>query len=95
MLNKEVTEYELSLAQGARRLVDGDYYDPELSAAGYTLGGTSNSPLPEFGREERRQRMLAAALHRLRVEEEELEQSCGTSGPAKVMPPVSSRIRPK
>ena len=36
--------------------------------------------------------MLAAALHRLRIEEEELEQSCGTSGPAKITPPVSAPI---
>ena len=77
-----MTEYELSLAQGTHRLVDGDFYEPEA------LGRTSDSSLPEFEREERRQRVLAAALNRLRTEEEELEQSCGTSGPAKITPPV-------
>ena len=87
-LNTEVAEYELSLARGTHRLVDGDFYDSEPSGAGYTLNGPPDSSLPEFAREERRQRMLAAALSRLRTEEEEMEQSCGTSGPAKVMPPV-------
>jgi len=72
-----------SLVRGTHRLVEGDFYDPESSG----IGGTSGSSFPEFAREERRQRMLAAALDRLRVEEEELEQSCGTSGPAKVTPP--------
>lgn len=81
-----MAEYELSLDRGAHRLIDGDYYEPESSGA----GGTSDSLLPEFEREERRQRMLAAALNRLRTEEEELEQSCGTSGPAKITPPVSA-----
>jgi len=89
-LNKEVTEYELSLARGTHRLADGDFYDSESPAADHTLGGSSSSSLPEFAREERRQRVLAAALDRLRAEEEELEQSCGTSGPARVMPPVTS-----
>jgi len=83
-LNKEVAEYELSLDRGTHRLVDGDYYEPDSSSG---VSGTSDSPLPEFEREERRQRMLAAALNRLRTEEEELEQSCGTSGPAKITPP--------
>jgi hypothetical protein len=32
--------------------------------------------------------MLAAALNRLQVEEEGMEQSGGTSGPANVTPPV-------
>ena len=83
-----MAEYELSLVRGTHRLVDGDFYDSEPSDAGYTLGGTSDSSLPEFAREERRQRMLAAALSRLRAEEEKMEQSCGTSGPAKILPPV-------
>lgn len=82
MLNREVAEYELSLDRGTHRLVEGDFYDSESS--GYSIGGPSGASLPEFAREERRQRMLAAALNRLRIEEEELEQSCGTSGPAKI-----------
>ena len=82
-----MAEYELSLDRGTHRLIDGDYYEP-VSSSG--VDGTSDSPLPEFEREERRQRMLAAALNRLRTEEEELEQSCGTSGPAKITPPVST-----
>lgn len=82
-----MAEYELSLDQGTHRLIEGDFYDSESSGAGYdTLGGLSDTSLPEFAREERRQRMLAAALNRLRIEEEELEQSCGTSGPAKITP---------
>jgi len=89
-LNNEVAEYELSSVRGTHRLVEGDIYDPEPSDAGYTLDGTSDSPLPEFAREERRQRMLAAALSRLQAEEEQMEQSCGTSGPAKILPPVGA-----
>lgn len=84
-----MADYELSLARGAHRLIDGERYEPESLGAGSALGGTPDSSLPEFEREERRQRMLAAALDRLRVEEEELEQSCGTSGPGKITPPVS------
>lgn len=81
-----MAEYELSMDRGTHRLIDGDYYEPESPG----VGGTSDSPLPEFEREERRRRMLAAALNRLRTEEEELEQSCGTSGPAKITPPVGA-----
>ncbi|KAF9784985.1 WLM domain-containing protein [Thelephora terrestris] len=86
LLNREVAEYEFSLDRGTHKLVEGDFYDPELSGAGYALGGSPGASLPEFAREERRQRMLAAALNRLRTEEEEMEQSCGTTGPAKAAP---------
>jgi len=89
-LNKEVAEYELSSVRGTHRLVDRDFYDPEPPGTGYTLGGTLDPSLPEFAREERRQRMLAAALSRLQTEEEEMEQSCGTSGSAKITPPVGT-----
>ena len=85
-----MADYELSLARGAHRLIDGERYEPESPGAGSALGGTPDPSLPEFEREERRQRMLAAALNRLQVEEEELEQSCGTSGPGKITPPVSA-----
>jgi hypothetical protein len=83
-----VTNYGLSLAWGAHGLIEGDFYDPKPSEAGRTLGGASCSSLPQLAREERIQRMLAAALNRLRVEEEVVESSCGTSGPAKVTLPV-------
>ena len=85
-----MAEYEFSLARGTHRLVDGDFYESEPSDAGRSFGGTPDASLPEFAREERRQRMLAAALNRLRTEEEEMEHSCGTSGPAKIIPQVGT-----
>ena len=36
--------------------------------------------------------MHPAALNMLRVEEEEMDQSCGTSGPAKITPPVGAPV---
>jgi hypothetical protein len=82
-----VAEYEFSLARGTHGLVEGDFCHSEPSEVGHTLGRASDSFLPEFMREERRQRMIAALLNRLQVEKE-MEPSCGTSGPAKDTPSV-------
>lgn len=62
------------------------YYspDPTLEASAYThtLGGSSLSPAADT-REERRRLALEAAMGRLKHEEEELEDSCGTAGAGK------------
>jgi hypothetical protein len=60
-------------------------YEPEAlendALTSHVLGGGSRSSNSDSV-EERRRRMLAAALSRLQKEEEELENSCGTAGPA-------------
>ncbi len=52
---------------------------PELEADAHThvLGGDVGSLVSESA-EERRQRILSATTKRLRKQEEELEQQCGT-----------------
>ncbi|KAK1231892.1 hypothetical protein PQX77_004983 [Marasmius sp. AFHP31] len=84
-LNREVAEYERSVSTGTHGLVDGDVYEPssqlEAEARTYVLGGSSASGGSD-SREARRQRMLDAAMARLRKEEEEIEGSCGTAGPS-------------
>ncbi|KAJ6632556.1 WLM domain-containing protein [Mycena sp. CBHHK59/15] len=87
-LNREVAEYERAVAQGTHRLQSGDMYEPESleneALTSQVLGGGSRSrnSLETDSVEERRRRMLEAALNRLRKEEEELENSCGTAGPS-------------
>jgi len=95
-LNREVAEYERSVSQGTHYLGgSSDYYEPsselQAEAQEYTLGGSSvsntalggaHSSLLDESREERRQRVLRATMKRLKKEEEELEQSCGTAGPS-------------
>lgn len=86
-LNKEVAEYERSAQEGTHSLtgIIGPVYEPsselEAEAHVHILGGSA-MPRAGEGREERRQRMLDATMGRLRKEEEELESSCGTAGPA-------------
>ena len=90
-LNREVTEYERSVSAGTHYLSGGgDFYEPpsDLEAdaviqTAHVLGGGSGAPTVN-SKEEQRRRVLEAATSRLRREEEELEQNCGTSGPAKV-----------
>ena len=66
----------------------GDFYQPsselEAEAQAYVLGGKTGSttPLPNETPEQRRERMLQATMSRLKKEEEELERSCGTTGPS-------------
>ncbi|KAJ7280377.1 WLM-domain-containing protein [Mycena rebaudengoi] len=84
-LNREVAEYERSVAQGTHRLQTGDMYEPEAleneALTSHVLGGAGRSVDGEPV-EDRRRRMLEAALGRLKKEEEEIENSCGTAGPA-------------
>ncbi|KAI5123182.1 hypothetical protein M0805_003949 [Coniferiporia weirii] len=89
LLNKEVAGFERAQRAGAHTLGGpGPVYDSSTStsaleieseAQAYILGGSS-ATLSDT-REERRRRALEAAVGRLRREEEELEQSCGTAGP--------------
>jgi len=87
-LNREVAEYERSVALGTHYLDDGqsrDIYQPqpdrEAEAQTYILGGggSSETNLSAESHEERRRRILEAAMKRLRKEEEEIEQLCGTN----------------
>ncbi|KIP05548.1 hypothetical protein PHLGIDRAFT_74106 [Phlebiopsis gigantea 11061_1 CR5-6] len=83
-LNREVAGFERSAAEGAHQLRSstGAYEPLEADAhMGHVLGGSSTGAAQD-SREERRRRMLEATMSRLRREEEELEQSCGTAGPA-------------
>ncbi|THG94545.1 hypothetical protein EW026_g6948 [Hermanssonia centrifuga] len=87
-LNREVAEFERAATEGTHYLSStaGDIYQPssqlEAEAQTYVLGGTSHTPVASESREERRRRLLDATMNRLRKEEEELEQSCGTAGPS-------------
>ncbi|KAG6332754.1 hypothetical protein ID866_6337 [Astraeus odoratus] len=83
-LNREVAEFEAAQAHGTHYLADvRDTYQPtsheEAEALGHVLGG-SNAPLSNSV-EDRRLRTLEAVTSRLKKQEEELEQSCGTTIP--------------
>jgi hypothetical protein len=90
-LNREVAEYERSAREGTHTFHEGEVYEPsaelEAEARAYTLGGaqalgSTSSALTGETPEERRRKILDATVGRLRKEEEELEHSCGTAGPA-------------
>jgi hypothetical protein len=55
---------------------------PDINAHAHVLGGSATAPLINESVAERRQRIIEATMNRLRKEEEELEDSCGTAGPA-------------
>ena len=89
-LNREVAEFERSVAEGTHRLASsGEVFEPpfshlEAEAQSYVLGGSASaSSMPPAGesQEDRRRRVLEATMRRLRKEEEEVEMSCGTAGP--------------
>jgi hypothetical protein len=88
-LNREVAEYERSVAQGAHTLGGLDEaYEPEIEAAAqgiiggsYVLGGGTAAPAVLDSREERRRLILQAAAARLRQEEQIIEDMCGSAGP--------------
>ncbi|KAJ7912522.1 WLM-domain-containing protein [Mycena leptocephala] len=84
-LNREVAEFERAAVEGTHRLQAGDIYEPDALEndvlTSHVLGGSSRSNDSDSV-EERRRRMLEATLNRLQKEEEELENSCGTAGPA-------------
>lgn len=81
-------EFERDARAGTHSLGGGGaVYEPEpaleAEAHAHILGGASpgaSRPVVD-SREERRRRVLEATMNRLRKEEEELEQSCGTAGP--------------
>lgn len=84
-LNREVAEFEAAAGAGTHTLSDlRDTYQPspneEVEALIHVLGGTGLRDSDTT--EDRRKRVLEAATARLR-NEEELERSCGTSGPQK------------
>ncbi|KAJ7074573.1 WLM-domain-containing protein [Mycena amicta] len=84
-LNREVAEFERAAKEGTHRLFGGDVYEPEeaesLALTSHVLGGAS-SGLEQDSVDDRRRRAVEAAMSRLKKQEEEIEQSCGTAGPA-------------
>ena len=94
-LNREVAEFERSRTAGTHHLGGGSgdsYYEPGLEAdayggGAYVLGGRSSSSAAggatqDDSREARRNMALEAATRRLQEREAEIEQMCGSSGPA-------------
>ncbi|KAG6896216.1 hypothetical protein C0992_009684 [Termitomyces sp. T32_za158] len=85
-LNREVADFERAAVNGTHYLSgNGDTYQPsselEAEAQSYILGGMGSSSVgtaSDESREERRRRVLEATMARLRKEDEELENSCGT-----------------
>lgn len=80
-------DYERTAKEGKHTLTgwgEGDMYQPaselEAEAHVHILGGNGVqlSGSGDESREERRRRILEATMGRLKKEEEELEQSCGT-----------------
>ncbi|KAI6023307.1 WLM-domain-containing protein [Pisolithus marmoratus] len=87
-LNREVAEFEAVQAHGTHYLVDvRGTYQPSSNEEGealvHVLGGT-NTPLTD-SIEDRRRRILEAAISRLKKQEEELEHSCGTTKSSNIM----------
>ncbi|KAI0272552.1 WLM domain-containing protein [Gloeopeniophorella convolvens] len=83
-LNREVAEFERRTHENTHTLGDSeDSYEPsselEAEARAYVLGGTGTAPSASESTEERRRRVLQATMSRLRKEEDEIEQSCGTA----------------
>lgn len=87
-LNREVSDFERAAREGAHRLGgDVPVYTPssldvESEAHEFVLGNASGQPRETLNNtvEERRSRALEAAVSRLRLEEAEVENSCGTAG---------------
>ncbi|KAI8996613.1 WLM-domain-containing protein [Trametes punicea] len=79
-LNREVAEFERAQAAGTHHLTAPGFESPhsalEAEAQEYVLGGGAYT----LGAPERRKKILEATMKRLRKEEEELEQRCGTTG---------------
>ncbi|KAH9913557.1 WLM-domain-containing protein [Epithele typhae] len=89
-LNREVAEFERAQAAGTHHLGSASSFDGprpalEAEAQEYSLGGayalggsgvSSDTDSPE----ERRRKMLEATMNRLKKEEEEMEDRCGTAG---------------
>ncbi|KIK52349.1 hypothetical protein GYMLUDRAFT_49963 [Collybiopsis luxurians FD-317 M1] len=89
LLNREVAEYESSVQAGTNVLgYSGEVFEgptTQLDAPQVLGGGGSGaSSLVADSMEDRRRRALEAAERRLRLEEEEMENSCGTAGRSSV-----------
>lgn len=85
-LNREVAEFEAAAEAGTHQLSNlRDIYQPlsdeEVEARTHVLGGIGLRGNDTM--EDRRKKALEAATARLMNEEEELERSCGSSGPQK------------
>lgn len=90
-LNREVDTYERAVKAGTHTLSGGDFYEPDeaiISSAltdaevhGRILGGGGTSTLLG-SREEMRQKALEAAMRRMRIQEQDIEEQCGSDGPA-------------
>ncbi|KAI0285767.1 WLM-domain-containing protein [Russula aff. rugulosa BPL654] len=86
-LNREVLEFERRVRDATHTVGgDNDVYEPpstepELEAQVHVLGGSGRAPASDESVEERRRRLLQAIMNRVKEEEEEIENSCGT-GPA-------------
>ncbi|KAK0202451.1 WLM-domain-containing protein [Desarmillaria ectypa] len=91
-LNREVAEFERA-RDGSTHSLSGletyEAYEPsselETEARIQVLGGSGSFNRDESN-EERRQRLLDATTARLRKEEQEMEDSCGTAGPSSLGP---------
>ncbi|KAK0501665.1 WLM-domain-containing protein [Armillaria luteobubalina] len=91
-LNKEVVEFERARGDGTHTLASLETYDAyepsselEAEARMQVLGGSGSFNRDESN-EERRRRLLDATVARLRKEEQEMEDSCGTAGPSSLDP---------
>ncbi|RPD52141.1 WLM-domain-containing protein [Lentinus tigrinus ALCF2SS1-7] len=89
-LNKEVAEFERAQAAGTHYLGSAGFDAPqsalEAEAQAYVLGGSrvlggASTSSATDSPEERRRKVLEATMNRLRKEEQELEDRCGTSAP--------------
>ncbi|KAI0255960.1 WLM-domain-containing protein [Lactifluus subvellereus] len=83
-LNREVAEFERRARDGTRTLAGAeDVYEPvlglEAEVQAHVLGGSGPAPSSDESVEERRRRVLHAAMNRLQEEEQEIENSCGTA----------------
>ncbi|KAH8833168.1 WLM-domain-containing protein [Flagelloscypha sp. PMI_526] len=77
-LNREVVEYEKSVSEGTHRLGE-----RLAEAQAHVLGGSAGQSIGlDESAEARRERILQATMARLKLEEEQVENSCGTAGPA-------------
>lgn len=81
-------EFERAAKAGTHVLAGiGEVYDPSVSSAltdaevtARVLGGGSSTLIGS--REEMRQKALEAATSRMRKQEQEIEEQCGSDGPA-------------
>jgi hypothetical protein len=83
-LNQEVAEFERRVRDGTHTLASTeDVYEPvlglEAEVQAHVLGGSGPAPASGESVEERRRRVLHAAMNRLQEEEQEIENSCGTA----------------